>query len=97
MIANKNIEVKEEVIYSLVNLVMHYSLQLILTRWRWSDIIMIRSDENEKDESLYSIVKYNFTWLKEKLFIFSLLKMKSETSLDASVEMMNHHSRSMMH
>ncbi len=94
---NENIKVKKKVIYLSVNLVMHCLLQLILMRWRWSDMTTIRSDENERDESFYLTVKYNFTWLKEKLLTFSLSKMKSEMSLDASVETVNHHSRSMMH
>ena len=34
MIADENVKVKEETIYSLANLIMHYMLQLILTRQR---------------------------------------------------------------
>ena len=97
MIANKNVEVKEETIYSSVNLITHCLLQSILTRWRRSDATMTRSDKDEESENLYSIVKYNLTWLKEKLLTLSLLKTKSKTSLDASVEVMNHCSRSTMH
>ena len=97
MIASKNIEVKRKAIYLLMNLIMHCLLQLILIRQRWSDVMMIRSDKNEKDKSLYSTVKYNFIWLKEKLLTLSLLKTKSETSLNASVEAMIHRLRSMTH
>ncbi len=97
MIADKNVEVKREAIYSSVNLVTHCLLQLILTRRRWSDMMITRSDKNERNESLYSTVKYNLTWLREKLLTVSLSKTKSETSLDASIEMMNHYQRSMMH
>ena len=97
MITSKNIKVKKKVIYSSVNLIMHCLLQSRLTRWRQSDVMTIRSDENERSENFYLTVKYNLTWLKEKLFTLSLLKMKSKTSLDASVETMNHHQRSMIH
>jgi len=97
MTASENIEVKKKAIYSSVNLITHCLLQSTLTRWRQSNVIIMRSDENEKDESLYSTVKYNFTWLKEKSLTLSLLKMKSEMSLDANVEMMIHRLRSMMH
>ncbi len=58
---------------------------------------MMRSDENERSESLYSTVRYNLTCWEEKLFTLSLLKMKSKMSLDASVEVINHHQRSMTH
>ncbi len=97
MIANENVKVKRKAIYSLVNLIMHCLLQSTLTRWRRSNMMMTRSDKNEKNKNLYSTVKYNFTWLKEKLLILSLLKMKSEMSLDANVEIMIHHLHSMMH
>ncbi len=97
MIIDKNIEVKAETIYSSANLVTHCLLQSILTRWRWSNVMMIRSDKDEKSKSLYSTVKYNLTWLREKLLTLSLSKMKSKTSLNAIVEMMNHHLCSMMH
>ncbi len=97
MIISKNIKVKRRVIYSSVNLIMHCLLQSILTRWRWSNMIIMRSDENEKDKNLYSTVKYNLIWLKEKLLTLSLLKMKSEISFNASIEMMIHHSCSMIH
>jgi len=89
--------VKRRTIYSSVNLIMHCLLQLILTRWRWNDVMMMKSDENERSKNFYSTVKYNFTWLRKKLLILSLLKMKSKMNLDVSIEMMNHHSRSMMH
>ena len=97
MIADKNVKVKEKIIYSLMNLIMHCLLQSIFIKWRWSDMMMMKSDKNEKNESLYSTVKYNLTWLKEKLFTFSLLKIKSEMNLDVNIEMMNHHLRSIMH
>ncbi len=97
MIASKNVEVKKKAIYSSANLITHYLLQLIFTRWRWSDVMTTRSDKNEKDENLYSTVRYNLTWLREKLLILSLSKMKSETNLDASVETRSYHSCSMMH
>ena len=58
---------------------------------------MMRSDENERSESLYSTVRYNLTCWEEKLFTLSLLKMKSKMGLDASVEVINHHQRSMTH
>jgi len=89
--------VKKEIIYSSMNLIMHCLLQLILMRWRWSDVMTMKSNENKKSKNFYSTVKYNFTWLKEKLLTLSLSKMKNETSFDASVEMMNHHSCNMMH
>ncbi len=76
---------------------MHYLLQSRFTRWRWSNVMITRSDKDEKDENLYSTVKYNLTWLREKLLTLSLSKMKSETSLNASIEIMNHCQRSMMH
>ncbi len=66
-------------------------------RRRWSDAMMTRSDKNEKNKSLYSTIKYNLIWLREKLLTFSLSKMKSKMSLDASIEVMNHCLRSMMH
>ncbi len=97
MIASKNIKVKRKAIYLSANLVMHCLLQSTLTRWRWSNVITTRSDKNEKSENLYSTVKYNFIWLKEKLLTLSLLKTKSETSLNASVEAMIHRLRSMTH
>ena len=97
MITSENIKVKKKAIYSSVNLVMHCLLQSTLTRWRWSNMMMIKSDKKKRNESLYSTVRYNFTWLKEKSFTFSLLKMKSEMSLDASIETMIHCLRSMMH
>ncbi len=97
MIASKNVEVKRKAIYLLMNLIMHCLLQLILTRQRWSDVMMIRSDENEKDKSLYSTVKYNLTCWEEKPLTFSLSKMKSEIISSVSNEMLNHHLRSMMH
>ena len=97
MIANENVEVKRKAIYSSVNLVTHCLLQSTLTRRRQSNMMITRSDKNEKDENFYSIVRYNFTWLKEKSLILSLSKMKSETSLDASIETMIHCSRSIMH
>ncbi len=97
MIADKNVEVKKKVIYSSANLIMHCLLQSILTRWRWSNMMTTRSDKNERSENFYSTVRYNFTWLKEKLFTLSLSKMKSETSLDASIETMSHRQRSTMH
>ncbi len=59
--------------------------------------MMTRSDENEKDENLYLIVRYNFTYWKEKLLTLSLLKTKSETSLDANIKTMNYCQRSTMH
>ncbi len=96
-ITNKNVEVKKEAIYSSMNFVMHCLLQSTFTRWRWSNVMMMRSDKNEKDESFYSTVRYNLTWLKKKSLTFSLLKTKNETSLDASVEMIIHCLRSMMH
>ncbi len=61
MIADENIEVKEKIIYSSINLIMHCLLQMIFMKWSWSDVTMTRSDENEKDESFYLIVKYNLT------------------------------------
>ncbi len=94
---SENIEVKRKAIYSSMNLIMHCLLQLKLTRWRRSDVMMMKSDKNEKSESLYLTVKYNLIWLRKKLFTFSLLKMKSEMSLDANVETISHHQRSMMH
>ncbi len=97
MITSENIKVKKKAIYSSANLITHCLLQLILTRRRWSDVTTIKSDKNERNESLYSTVRYNLTWLREKLFTLSLLKMKSETSLDASIEMMSHRQRSTMH
>ncbi len=97
MITSENVEVKKKAIYSSVNLVTHCLLQSILTRWRWSNVIMIRSDENERSENFYSTVKYNLTWLKEKLLTFSLLKMKNETSLDVNLEIIIHCLCSMMH
>ncbi len=97
IIASKNIEVKKEVIYLSANLVMHCLLQLILMRRRRSDVMTTRSDKNEKDENLYSTVKYNLTWLRKKLLTLSLSKMKSKTSLDASIEMMSYRLHSMMH
>ncbi len=97
MIASKNIEVKGKAIYSSVNLVTYCLLQSILIRRRWSNMMTTRSDKDERDKSLYSTVKYNLTWLKEKLLTLSLSKMKSEMSFDASVEMMNHYLCSMMH
>ena len=80
-----------------MNLVTYCLLQSILTRWRRSDVTTTRSDENEKSENLYSTVRYNLTWLREKLLTLLLSKMKSETSLDASVEAMSHHQRSTTH
>ncbi len=97
MIADENVKVKEETIYSLANLIMHYLLQLILTRQRWSNATTMRSDENERDKNFYSTVKYNLIWLKEKLLILSLSKMKNEMSLDASIETMSHCLRSTTH
>ncbi len=97
MIASENIEVKKKVIYSSANLITHCLLQSRFTRWKQSDVMMTRSDENERSKNLYSTVKYNLTWLREKLLTLSLSKTKSETSLDASVETMNHHQRSIMH
>ncbi len=97
MIASENIEVKKKAIYSSVNLIMHCLLQLTLTRRRWSNVMTTRSDENERSENLYSTVKYNLIWLKEKSLTLLLLKMKSEISLDASIETMIHRLRSMMH
>ncbi len=97
MITSENIEVKKKAIYLSVNLVTHCLLQSILTRWRWSNVMITRSDKDERDESLYSTVKYNLTWLREKLLTLSLSKTKNETSLDASVEMINHRLRSTMH
>ncbi len=61
MIASENIEVKKKAIYSSVNLIMHCLLQLILMRQRRSNMIMTRSDKNEKDENLYLTVRYNLT------------------------------------
>jgi len=87
--------VKKEAIYLSVNLVTHYLLQIILTRWRWSDVMMMKSDK--KDENFYLTIKYNLTWLKEKLFTLSLLKMKSEKSLSVNIETMIHYLHDMMH
>ncbi len=50
MIASKNVEVREKAIYSSMNFIMHCLLQLILTRWRWSNIMMMRSDKNERNK-----------------------------------------------
>ena len=97
MIASKNVEVKKKVIYSSANLIMHCLLQLILTRWRWSDVMMIKSDENERNENLYSTVKYNLTCWERKLLALSLSKMKNEIISNVSDEMLSHHSRSMIH
>ena len=97
MIASENIEVKREAIYLSVNLIMHCLLQSTFTRWRWSNVMITRSNKNEKDESLYSIVKYNLTWLKEKSLTLSLLKMKSKMSFNASIETIIHHLHNMMH
>ncbi len=65
---------KKKVIYLSANLVMHYLLQSILTRQRWSDMMMTRSDENEKDESLYSTVKYNLTCWEENYTHFLIVE-----------------------
>ncbi len=97
MIISENIKVKKKAIYSSVNLVMHCLLQSILTRQRRSNMMMMRSDENERNENLYSTIRYNLTWLKEKLLTLLLSKTKNETSLDASIETMSHHQRSMTH
>ncbi len=78
-------------------LISNSLLQSIFTRWRWSNMMMTRSDENERNENLYSTVKYNLTWLREKSLTLSLSKTKSEMSLDASVETMIHRLHSMMH
>ncbi len=94
-IASKNVEVKRKAIYSSVNLIMHCLLQIILTRWRWSNIMMMRSDKRNKN--FYSTVKYNLTWLREKLLTLSLLKTKSEKSLSVDVKMMIHCLHDMMH
>jgi hypothetical protein len=80
--------VKKKAIYSLMNLVMHCLLQMILTRWRWSNAMMTRSDE--KNENLYSTVRYNLTWLKKKLLTFSLSKTKNKKSSSIDVETMIH-------
>ena len=79
---------KKKAIYSLMNLVMHCLLQMILTRWRWSNAMMTRSDE--KNENFYSTVRYNLTWLKKKLFTFSLSKTKNKKSSSVDVETMIH-------
>ncbi len=97
MIASENIEVKKKAIYSSANLIMHCLLQLTFTRRRRSDVMTTRSDKNKKDESLYSTVRYNLTWLREKSLTLSLSKTKSETSLNANVEIMIHRLRSTMH
>jgi len=89
--------VKKRVIYLSVNLVTHCLFQSTFTRWRWSNVTMMRSNKNERNENLYSTVKYNLTWLREKSLTFSLLKMKSKTSLDASIKIMIHRLHSMMH
>ena len=79
---------KKKAIYSLMNLVMHCLLQMILTRWRWSNAMMTRSDE--KNENFYLTVRYNLTWLKKKLFTFSLSKTKNKKSSSVDVETMIH-------
>jgi len=96
-ITSENIKVKKKAIYLSVNLITHCLLQSILMRWRWSNMITVKSNKNEKDENLYSTVRYNFTWLKEKLLTLSLLKMKNEMSLDVSIEIMSHRLHSMMY
>jgi len=80
--------VKKKAIHSLMNLVMHCLLQMILTRWRWSNAMMTRSDE--KNENFYSTVRYNLTWLKKKLLTFSLSKTKNKKSSSVDVETMIH-------
>ncbi len=97
MIASKNTKMKRRVIYSSMNLITHCLLQSILTRQRRSNVMITRSDKDKRSENFYSTVKYNLAWLREKLLTFSLSKTKSKTSLDASVETMNHRLCSMMH
>ncbi len=80
-----------------MNLITHCLLQSILTKQRWSNMMITRSDKDKRSEHFYSTIKYNLTWLKKKLLTFSLSKMKSKTSFNASVETMNYHLCSMMH
>ncbi len=97
MIASENVEVKKRAIYSSVNLITHCLLQLILTRQRWSDVMITKSDEDEKSKSFYSTVKYNLTCWEKKLLTFSLSKIKSKMILNVSNEMLNHYLCSAMH